>query len=120
MRNEKGVTLIIAVIEILILLVIIAISYGSKKDLEKPFQMATKSKTDNVVAKDKEQITIAFSEFVHFTEYGPEDIKGKLEEANSESTINVELIGDEDFYVEIDGRKYEVNIKAGGQPVPVN
>ncbi len=120
MRSEKGVTLIVVAIEILILLVIIAISFGGKKDMEKPLKMAAKSKTDSMIAQDKEQISLAFSEFVHFGEYGPEDIQEKLEGYNKGSVVHVELIGEEDFSVDIDGRKYEVNIKAGGEPVPIN
>ena len=120
MRSEKGVTLLVVVIEILILLVIIAISFGGKKDMEKPLKMAAKSKTDSMMAQDKEQISLAFSEFVNFGEYGPEDIQEKLEGYNKGSVIQVELIGEEDFSINIDGRKYEVNVKAGGEPVPIN
>ena len=120
MRNEKGVTLIAAVIAIVLFIVIAAISAGTPKDLEKPIQMASKSKTDNLIAQDKEQITLAFSEFVHFSDFGPDDIKEKLEGFNKGSVIQVELIGEEDFSIDIDGRKYEVNIRTGGEPVPIN
>jgi hypothetical protein len=120
MRKESGVTLIAAIIAIVIFIVLAVVSFGSPKAIEKPMKMATRSKTENLIAQDKEQISLAFSEFVHFGEFGPEDIKEKLEGFNKGSVIQVELIGEEDFSINIDGRKYEVNVKAGGEPVPIN
>ena len=119
MRNERGVTLIIVVIELLVLAVITTIIVGSGKDMEKPVKMATTTKSENRVAKDKEQIAIAFSEFAGMDDYTPDDLKAKLEEVNKGSVIEVTLIRDGDYSIIIDGRKYEVDIKNGGNPIAV-
>ena len=120
MKSERGVTLMMVVIEIVVLVIIIAISFGRGSKIEKPVKMASTTQSQNKVAKDKEQIEIAFSEFAGFSDFSPEDIKAKLEEVNKDSVIQVELIGEEDYSISIDGRKYEVNMKEGGTPTPVN
>ena len=105
-RNNKGITLVALVVTIIILIILASVTLTILLGNEGLIGKTKLASEESKIGKEKEQITLAYSEIMMDDLFNPNDtelteakIKNKIEKLNGENTVVVTKISDKNFTI---------------------